>query len=69
MGRGVPWSGREGQTLNCSFCGKALREVKYLIQGPAVEICDECVGLCVDIIADQERSEFTGWETGEDDLT
>ena len=36
--------------LHCSFCGKAQTEVKKLIEGPGVFICDECVGLCQDII-------------------
>lgn len=37
-------------TMFCSFCGKAQHDVKKLIAGPAVFICDECVGLCVKII-------------------
>lgn len=37
-------------TLFCSFCGKSQHEVKKLIAGPAVFICDACVGLCVTII-------------------
>jgi hypothetical protein len=36
--------------LHCSFCGKSQREVSKLIAGPTVFICDECVGLCTDII-------------------
>jgi ATP-dependent Clp protease ATP-binding subunit ClpX len=49
----------EGKTnLSCSFCGKSQREVKKLIAGPSVYICDECIGLCNDIIADEiETSE------------
>ncbi len=44
--------GRDGnQTLCCSFCGKSQKEVKKLIAGPTVYICDECIGLCNDIIA------------------
>jgi ATP-dependent Clp protease ATP-binding subunit ClpX len=45
--------------LYCSFCGKSQNEVKKLIAGPSVHVCDECVGLCNDIIrddAEQERS-------------
>ena len=38
--------------LNCSFCGKSQKEVKKLIAGPTVYICDECIGLCNDIIAE-----------------
>ena len=37
-------------TLFCSFCGKSQHEVKKLIAGPTVYICDECVDLCTDII-------------------
>ena len=39
--------------LYCSFCGKSQREVKKLIAGPAVFICDECTGLCSEIIAEE----------------
>ena len=41
------------QTLCCSFCGKSQKEVKKLIAGPTVYICDECIGLCNDIIAEE----------------
>ena len=44
---------REMQNLACSFCGKSQREVKKLIAGPTVYICDECIGLCNDIIAEE----------------
>jgi ATP-dependent Clp protease ATP-binding subunit ClpX len=40
--------------LTCSFCGKHQRKVNQLIAGPGVYICNECVDLCVEIIA-QER--------------
>lgn len=40
-------------TLYCSFCGKSQHEVKKLIAGPAVYVCDECVELCNDIIRDE----------------
>jgi len=39
--------------LLCSFCGKSQSEVKKLIAGPTVYICDECIGLCNDILADE----------------
>ena len=39
--------------LHCSFCGKSQREVKKLIAGPNVYICDECIDLCNDIIRDE----------------
>lgn len=40
--------------FNCSFCGLERRQVRTLISGPAVFICDECVGVCVDVLADQK---------------
>ncbi len=39
--------------LSCSFCGKGQREVRKLIAGPTVYICDECIRLCNDIIAEE----------------
>ncbi|HYB20168.1 MAG TPA: ATP-dependent Clp protease ATP-binding subunit ClpX [Thermodesulfobacteriota bacterium] len=44
-------------TLFCSFCGKSQAEAKKLIAGPAVYICDECVALCNDIIAEEVEKE------------
>ena len=41
------------KTLYCSFCGKSQHEVKKLIAGPSVFICDECIDLCIDIIRDE----------------
>ena len=43
-------------TLYCSFCGKSQHEVKKLIAGPTVFICDECVELCMDIIKEENKS-------------
>jgi ATP-dependent Clp protease ATP-binding subunit ClpX len=43
-------------TLHCSFCGKSQHEVRKLIAGPTVFICDECVELCKDIIQEEKRS-------------
>jgi ATP-dependent Clp protease ATP-binding subunit ClpX len=49
-----------GGHLSCSFCGKSQKEVKKLIAGPTVYICDECIGLCNDIIAEEiEKEEQT----------
>jgi len=45
--------------LQCSFCGKSQKEVKKLIAGPTVYICDECIGLCNDIIAEEIDREET----------
>ena len=43
--------------LHCSFCGKSQKEVKKLIAGPNVYICDECIQLCNDIIAEEVEKE------------
>ena len=49
--------------LSCSFCGKSQKEVKKLIAGPSVYICDECITLCNDIIADElEKGDASGGE-------
>ena len=45
-----------GLTLYCSFCGKSQHEVKKLIAGPKVCICNECVVLCLDIIREEQKS-------------
>jgi ATP-dependent Clp protease ATP-binding subunit ClpX len=50
--------------LCCSFCGKSQREVKKLIAGPTVYICDECIELCNDIIA-EEGSKESGYKGGD----
>ncbi|MEM1417137.1 MAG: ATP-dependent Clp protease ATP-binding subunit ClpX [Myxococcota bacterium] len=50
--------------LQCSFCGKSQKEVKKLIAGPTVYICDECIALCNDIIAEEvDRDESVGTGT------
>lgn len=54
-------SGGSNKLLYCSFCGKSQHEVKKLIAGPSVFICDECVDLCNDIIREEiEESEAVG---------
>ncbi len=45
------------ESLACSFCGKSQKEVKKLVAGPTVYICDECIGLCNDIIAEEIAGE------------
>ncbi len=47
----------EGGQLTCSFCGKSQREVRKLIAGPTVYICDECIRLCTDIIDEETVKE------------
>jgi len=49
-------SGDSKNTLYCSFCGKSQHEVKKLIAGPTVFICDECVELCMDIIREENKA-------------
>jgi ATP-dependent Clp protease ATP-binding subunit ClpX len=55
-----------GKLLYCSFCGKSQHEVRKLIAGPSVFICDECVDLCNDII--REEVQETGIDTTQDRL-
>ena len=45
----------DGEVLRCSFCNKDQNDVRKLIAGPTVFICDECVDVCNDIIADDRR--------------
>ncbi len=49
-------NGENKNTLYCSFCGKSQHEVRKLIAGPTVFICDECVELCMDIIREENKS-------------
>jgi len=49
-------SGESKNTLYCSFCGKSQHDVRKLIAGPTVFICDECVELCIDIIREENKS-------------
>jgi ATP-dependent Clp protease ATP-binding subunit ClpX len=64
---GKDGSDDSGKLLYCSFCGKSQHEVRKLIAGPSVFICDECVDLCNDIIR-EEIQESTATETGSDKL-
>ena len=52
-------SGDSGKLLYCSFCGKSQNEVRKLIAGPSVFICDECVDLCNDIIREEIQEATT----------
>ncbi len=52
-------SGDNGKLLYCSFCGKSQHEVRKLIAGPSVFICDECVDLCNDIITEEIQEDTT----------
>jgi ATP-dependent Clp protease ATP-binding subunit ClpX len=53
-------SGEGGKILYCSFCGKSQHEVRKLIAGPSVFICDECVELCNDIIREELEEKSSG---------
>jgi ATP-dependent Clp protease ATP-binding subunit ClpX len=54
----------EGEILRCSFCNKDQNDVRKLIAGPTVFICDECVDVCNDIIADDRKTEGRAGRTG-----
>ncbi len=56
--------GEGGELLKCSFCGKSQKQVKKLIAGPGVYICDECIDLCNEII-EEELAESTELNFGE----
>src|SRR3954465_4909020 len=56
MGMSKVGGGDSKNTLYCSFCGKSQHEVRKLIAGPTVLICDECVELCMDIIREENKS-------------
>ena len=53
-------SGDNGKLLYCSFCGKSQHEVRKLIAGPSVFVCDECVELCNDIIREEVQEQASG---------
>src|SRR5947209_11599901 len=56
LGMSKVGGGDSKNTLYCSFCGKSQHEVRKLIAGPTVFICDECVELCMDIIREENKS-------------
>jgi ATP-dependent Clp protease ATP-binding subunit ClpX len=56
--------GDNKNTLYCSFCGKSQHEVRKLIAGPTVFICDECVELCMDIIREENKSSLVKSKDG-----
>ena len=56
--------GDSKNTLYCSFCGKSQHEVRKLIAGPTVFICDECVELCMDIIREENKSTLVREQDG-----
>jgi hypothetical protein len=69
LGLGMPrratkMSGSANKTLRCSFCNKRQSEVKKLIAGPHVYICDECVDICNDVLADERIPGGRGLKVG-----
>jgi len=56
--------GSQEKLLYCSFCGKSQHEVRKLIAGPTVFICDECVELCMDIIREENKSQLVKSKDG-----
>ena len=54
--------------LYCSFCGKSQHEVRKLIAGPSVFVCDECIALCNDIIREETQNAIGGDKTDKNDL-
>ncbi|HPT68920.1 MAG TPA: ATP-dependent Clp protease ATP-binding subunit ClpX, partial [Syntrophomonas sp.] len=60
----MPKYGDDKGQLKCSFCGKTQEQVKKLVAGPGVYICDECIELCNEII-EEELSDDIGFELGE----
>ena len=54
--------------LYCSFCGKSQHEVRKLIAGPSVFVCDECIALCNDIIREETQSSLGGDKTDKNEL-
>lgn len=59
MSEDITGKGGDGKLLYCSFCGKSQDEVRKLIAGPSVFICDECVDLCNDIISEEVQDVAT----------
>ena len=57
-------NGESKNTLYCSFCGKSQHEVRKLIAGPTVFICDECVELCMDIIREEHKNNLVKTRDG-----
>ena len=60
--------GDKKDTLYCSFCGKSQHEVKKLIAGPSVFVCDECVSLCNDILHEEFNEDQVSTSASKDKL-
>ena len=64
MSKSTSNGGEAKNTLYCSFCGKSQHEVRKLIAGPTVFICDECVELCMDIIREENKTSLVKSKEG-----
>ena len=62
---GVRKKGTDREKLHCSFCGKEQDAVRRLVAGPGVYICDECIELCNEIIAEESEQDSGGAILGE----
>ncbi|MEY2424828.1 MAG: hypothetical protein QOI61_400 [Actinomycetota bacterium] len=59
----------KGMDISCSFCAKSKEHVKKLIAGPGVFICDECIGLCNEILIEDASGSLADWGAlGDDEL-
>lgn len=58
---------KSAEKLHCSFCGKSQDDVEKLIAGPGVYICEACIQLCDDIIADESMRSLANWGDLTDD--
>lgn len=59
----MPHFNRPEEILNCSFCGKSQNDVRKLIAGPGVYVCNECIDICNEIINDDERTDTISTRT------
>ena len=55
----------EDKVLHCSFCGKSQNEVKKLIAGRGVYICDECIEVCINIVSQEVKEEKKSGRSGD----
>src|SRR5690606_6755216 len=59
----MPHFNRPEELLSCSFCGKSQNDVRKLIAGPGVYVCNECIDICNEIINDDERTDAISTRT------
>ena len=59
---------KNDKTIRCSFCGKTQENVKKIVAGPGVYICDECIKVCGNILEDENYDDETEYETKNDKI-